>query len=536
MCILSALLLLLISCQIFSDIGGTSIGSFIIELDIDDTNPVHVSVIYENDDGEVRTALLNLRRMGQTLFQTDEINVNTGNYSLEQCLILDANDSIIAAAPFDGSDKAGFVTTPLPLNFNITKDEKTTITPDIITYSETDTPETYGYSSITSTLIGLYDDFSISINDFSFDIMQEVSQANAENVFISPISLVYAFGLLHPGCSDVAGQEIKDLFYLNDLTSSDEELYQLFMNFGNYLHTLDEGVDLSLAHAFWYDNSLTPTSSYLTTINTYFDAEIEQIDFNNANQVVEEINSWAADKTHDKIEEVVTENDVAGWIAALANATYFKGSWVNGFDSRDTKSHTFYTIYDSTESVECQMMSGGTIDDPWGMKTYMAEDFQLVRIPFKDKSRYEMVCLMPYDMSCEAFLSDMNAEDWDNWMDYSHITELILSMPKFEEDHKYYLPAVLQELGMQNIFQAGALSRMFSNSTDFGVDDVIQSTYISVDEEGAEAAAVTVVAVWVSAEPMVKEITFDRPFIYTIQDAETHAIIFIGIMKDPTAG
>jgi serpin B len=448
---------------------------------------------------------------------------------------LDINDSIIAASPLAGSDMATSVTITLPLDFSIEKEEKTIIAPEIISYSGTDTPEKYGYTGATANLIGLYDDFGRSINSFTFDILKEVSEVDAQNIFISPVSLIYAFGLLHPGCVDDAGNEIKNVFYLDGLTENNEELYQLFMDFGNYLHTLDDGVDLSLAHAFWYDNSLTPTSNYLTTINTYFGAEAEQIDFGNSSQVVKEINDWASEKTNEKIDEIVTENDVQGWIAALANATYFKGSWVNGFNSKDTKDHNFYTVYDSTGSVNCQMMSGGTIDDPWSMKTYRSEDFQLVRIPFKDKSRYEMACLMPFDKTCEEFLSDINGENWDQWMDNTHPTDLILNMPKFEERHKYYLPAILQELGMQNIFLAGALSRMFSNSTAFGVDEVIQSTYISVDEEGAEAAAVTVVAVWTSAGPMVTEITFDRPFIYAIQDSETHAIIFIGIMKDPTA-
>lgn len=529
-------LLILASCQIFPESRNNAIGSFAIELSIDDATPTNISVIYENGEGESSTALFNLdlKSRDPDIYTTEKINVETGNYSLTQCLVLDANDSIIAAAPIAGSDMATEVIATLPLDFSIVKDEETTIEPEIKTYSVSDTPEQYGYTSATASVIGLYDDFGESINNFSFDILREVSEEHPENVFISPVSLVYAFGLLHPGCGDAAAQEIKDVFYLNDLTENDEELYQLFMDFGNYLHTLDEGVDLSLAHAFWYDINKTPSSQYLTTINTYFGAETDQIDFSNTSNVVEEINSWAADKTHDKIEEVVTEDDVYGWIAALANATYFKGSWVNGFDSRDTREQTFYTVFDSSETVTCDMMSGGSIDDPWGMKTYRTEDFQLVRIPFKDKSRYEMACLMPFDKTCEEFLGNLDGEDWDYWMDNSHSTELILNMPKFEEEHKYYLPDALKNLGMQAVFSLGSLSRMFTDPNGFGVDDVIQSTFISVDEEGAEAAAVTVIGVYESCEPMVTEITFDRPFIYAIQDAETHAIIFIGIMKEPT--
>jgi serpin B len=527
------ILLLFTSCQIFPEIDDAAIGSFSIEVTMDDMSPAAVSMIYENAQGESSTALLNLQQRGQILYITENIHLETGNYNLMQCMILDANDSIIAAAPVAGSEMSGSVTTTLPWDFSIVEDEETTIEPEIIAYSTTDTPAKYGYTSATSTVIGLYDDFGTSINNFTFDILTEITAEDSENVFISPVSMVYAFGLLYPGCGATTSQEIKDVFYLNDLADSDEELYQLYMDFGTYLKTLDDGVELALAHAFWYDLGLTPKSSYLSIINSYFGAETEQIDFRNTSNVVNEINNWAAENTNDKVTKVVDESDVGSWVAALANATYFKGNWVNGFEANKTNNQTFYKDLDSTASVSCQMMHGGTIDDPWGMKCYREQDLQLVRIPFKDKSRYEMVCLMPLNKTCEEFLADLDGEQWNDWMDHSHTMELILNMPKFEEKHKYYLKNALYNLGMQSMFTSPDLTGIFINSNNLAVDEVIQGTFISVDETGAEAAAVTVIGMWESAEPMVSEFTFDHPFIYAIQDAETHAIIFIGTMKNP---
>lgn len=532
--LLLIVLVVLTSCQIFPRDDEAAVGSFMVELNIGDAIATNVSVIYEDAQGKSSTALLNLQRYSQ-FYYTDKINLETGNYSLKQCLVLDANDSIIAATPLSGSNMAGSVSQTLPLDFSIEEDEITTIAPEILSYSGTDTPEQYGYNSATATVIGLYDDFGRSINNFTFDISKEVSEQYPGNVFLSPVSLVYAFGLLYPGCGDAAIQEIKDVFYLNDLTESDEELYQLFMDFGNYLHTLDEGVDLSLAHAFWYDNSLTPLSSYLTTINTFFGAEADQIDFSNKSNVVEEINNWAAENTHDKIEEVVTEDDVRDWIGALANATYFKGNWVNGFEASKTNDQTFYTKYDSSSSLTVDMMHGGTSEEPWALKSYQDQNVQLVRIPFKDKNRYEMACVMPLNTTCEDYISNISADDWDGLMEGSNLYNTILNLPKFEEDHKYYLPDALKNLGLQSIFSLGSLSRMFDDPDLFGVDNVIHSTFISVDETGAEAAAVTVIGTYRSSgPPPIRELTFNRPFIYAIQDAETHAIIFLGIMNDPT--
>ena len=534
-CFLLAMLLVLASCQIFPR-DDAAIGSFMFELDLgNEAVPTNISVIYENSEGESSTALFSLTRINQ-LYYTEKINLETGNYSLKQCLVLNAGDSIIAATPVVGSEMATLVSETLPLDFSINKDDITRISPEIASFSGTATPEEYGYSSETATIIGLYDDFGESINNFTFDISKEVIEDYPGNVFLSPVSLVYAFGLLYPGCSDEAQQEIMDVFHLNELTENDVELYQLFMDFSNYLNTLDAGVDLSLAHAFWYDNSLTPLSQYLATINTYFGAETDQIDFTNPSQVVDEINTWAAEKTNDKIEEVVTEADVSEWIGALANATYFKGTWVNGFKTSNTDDQIFYTTYDSSSSVTAEMMHGGTTEEPWAINVYANQDVQLARLPFKDKSRWEMACLMPLNTTCEDFISGMTADSWEDLMQRSNLCNSILTLPKFEESHKYYLPNALEGLGLQSIFSLGALSRMFDNPDLFGVDNVIHSTFISVDETGAEAAAVTVIGTYRTSEtPTTCEITFNRPFIYAIQDSETHTIIFLGIMKNPTA-
>ncbi|MCD6446896.1 MAG: hypothetical protein J7L40_01890, partial [Candidatus Marinimicrobia bacterium] len=157
-----------------------------------------------------------------------------------------------------------------------------------------------------------------------------------------------------------------------------------------------------------------------------------------------------------------------------------------------------------------------------------------VRIPFKTNSYYEMVCVMPRDKSCDELLADLDGEQWDTWMESSSYRELILNIPKFKESYKYHLKNKFINLGMQTMFTEPDLSGMFSNINNLAIDDVIQGTFISVDETGAEAAAVTIIGGYAtSGGPSVFELTLDHPFIYAIQDAETHAIIFIGKMMTP---
>ena len=132
-------------------------------------------------------------------------------------------------------------------------------------------------------------------------------------------------------------------------------------------------------------------------------------------------------------------------------------------------------------------------------------------------------------------LLTINDEQWNAWMNSARITDMILEMPKFEESHKYVMDDPLKALGLTNLYYSPDLSGMFDELYNLYVSTVLHDTYISVDEAGTEAAAVTAIIIeYTSAGPIVIEVKLDHPFIYAIQDAETHAIIFIGIMKDPT--
>ncbi|MEA3391735.1 MAG: serpin family protein, partial [Candidatus Marinimicrobia bacterium] len=302
--VLLLLLLTLSSCQLFSFLETSARGDLYFEIELENITPSAISVIYETSDGDVKTELLELASENDGLYTSNTISLNTGNYSLKQFLVINDLDSIIAASPINGSVKATEVSEDLPIDFKIEKDKIKIMTPEILLYSGSDTPETFGYNSTTANVISQYDDFGNAINNFSFDLLREIVKDDSGNVFISPVSMMYAFGLLYPGSGGETTQALRDVFYLNDF-SNGEELYQLYKDFGTYLTTLDEGVDLSLAHAFWYKTGFTPTVTYLNVLNTYFNTEVSDLDFNDGVNAADVINQWAADNTNNKIDNIV---------------------------------------------------------------------------------------------------------------------------------------------------------------------------------------------------------------------------------------
>ena len=67
------------------------------------------------------------------------------------------------------------------------------------------------------------------------------------------------------------------------------------------------------------------------------------------------------------------------------------------------------------------------------------------------------------------------------------------------------------------------------------ISHVVHKAFISVDEEGTEAAAATAVIMPLAAAPSpTVEVTIDRPFIYMIRDLQTSTILFAGRVITPT--
>ena len=69
------------------------------------------------------------------------------------------------------------------------------------------------------------------------------------------------------------------------------------------------------------------------------------------------------------------------------------------------------------------------------------------------------------------------------------------------------------------------------------IGDVLHKAFISVDEEGTEAAAATVViGVGAGAPPETEppEVRIDRPFIFAIRDTQTGTLLFMGRVMNPS--
>jgi len=110
-----------------------------------------------------------------------------------------------------------------------------------------------------------------------------------------------------------------------------------------------------------------------------------------------------------------------------------------------------------------------------------------------------------------------------------------LTMPKFEFDSSFSLLEALSAMGMPIAFSGSADFSGMTGNRELYIADVVHKAFVSVDEEGTEAAAATAVVMELTAMPDVVEVTIDRPFIFLIRDIETGTILFVGRTLDPSA-
>ena len=103
-------------------------------------------------------------------------------------------------------------------------------------------------------------------------------------------------------------------------------------------------------------------------------------------------------------------------------------------------------------------------------------------------------------------------------------------MPKFNFKTSNSLIRPLMKLGIQKLFQEGALDGIHAG---LAISLIKQDVSVKIDEEGAEMAAVTIVTLYGcdigdGNEPTPFDFNANRPFVFAVRDNVSHNLLFIG--------
>jgi len=364
-------------------------------------------------------------------------------------------------------------------------------------------------------------------NEFAFKLFQGINNEGPNsNIFISPLSVSYALGMAYNGAAGETREAIQNTLELSGLSL--EEINISYKGLMNYLTGCDEKLEVSIANSIWSRNGVKLKDQFVGLNSDYFDATVTSLDFSSPD-AAEIINNWVDDNTNGKIAQIVQPPIDPAMMLFLINAVYFKGTWTYQFDPNETRDEIFYA---GNPPYKTYPFMAQKVEIPYFANT----TFHAVDIPYGD-GLYRMAVLVPISGSIDDLAELCTSDNWDIWMDSFVEQEVNLFLPKFKLELAYKLNDVLISLGMGAAFN-GALAD-FSNITEtigLYISKVKHITFVEVNEEGTEAAAVTSIEMCGSTGEEPLEIFFraDRPFLFVIHETESNSILFMGKVMQPT--
>lgn len=365
-------------------------------------------------------------------------------------------------------------------------------------------------------------------NGFGFKLLEQVAQQESDDFMISPLGVNLLLGIILEGAE--GGEAMDEVCRMLGYDGGSRE------DVRNYCKTMTErlpGMDkltkVSIANMVLTNSSFGKSNkSFESSLDNHYGTKVMNRSFSPVESLVKDVNSWAEKQTEGMIPEVLRNDDIDPAVisAVFLNALYFKGIWQEKvkFSKSMTSKEDFTT--ESGKSVKLDMMkkeihdagysrskAGGCLSLPYGngafaMNLYLPSE----GVGLKDMLKH---------IALDDVRFERETVDADLWL------------PKFTcENKRIQLEAVLMSLGMVKAFKEDWL-KLFDSGRKDGIGSFFQSTKISVDEEGTEAAAVTVALTKETAAMPSSHITFhcDRPFMYTITETSTGAILFAGVFR-----
>ncbi|OWR28722.1 proteinase inhibitor I4 serpin [Saccharibacillus sp. O23] len=376
-----------------------------------------------------------------------------------------------------------------------------------------------------------------AMNEFALNFYAQFKSDPGEetpgpNRMVSPAGLAVALSMLKGGAAGETAREMQQTLRLGGIDDGQLDQGQKILR--ELLTASDSSVRMEMANSIWSRSDFKLDNDYVGRMEKSYDAQIQALDFASP-KAAETMNEWASDHTAGKITEVVQNPISPDAVLFLMNAMYFKGDWSEPFEKSLTEDKPFYPASGSKVQAPTMKQSGDY--------DYLDGDgFRAVRLPYGKSENFGMILALPDESSSLERFLDAQLPKFGQWSRELSDAPGAVELPKFKLGDSLQLENALASLGMPTVFDP--LSADLSGLSpgvepgDLFVSYVKQDTYIDVNEEGTEAAAVTSVAVeeTMAAPPEPDkpfELKLNRPFFFAITDKSTGLIVFMGEVGNP---
>ena len=385
--------------------------------------------------------------------------------------------------------------------------------------------------------------FANDNNGFTLRFLKTVNETDVsgKSFIYSPLSITYVLGMVNDAATGQTERELEQTlgFHEGGIQAVNDYCKNLIDN----PPKVDKKVTLNIANAIFVNRHYRLKEQFQKDMQEYYDAQAETLDFSSP-ETLGHINGWCDDKTNGMIPTTLDEVD-PDMASYLLNAIYFKADWASKFDPKNTKTESFNA---EKGSIDLPMMHQNVLINYKENDTYTA-----IMMPYGD-DYWNMTVMLPKEGKTTDDVINYLAgtvyykTEGDPESGYYVPYEVDLKLPRFEtmsdtEDLARKDTDVPQESGLITLLKKMGIQLAFDpfceeicNMCELPVyiSMMRQKAKIKVNEEGSEAAAVTVAgareeSLGSDVRPNPKA-TFhaNRPFVYVIREASSGVILFVG--------
>lgn len=361
---------------------------------------------------------------------------------------------------------------------------------------------------------------SQAANQFAFTLFKRLSADQpGSNVFVSPLSVSFSLGMAMNGASGATLDEMRQTLGFGAAELA--EINRGYQGLMSLEGGLDPSTTFTIANSVWYKATIPFHQSFLDLVTQVFDAQVKSSPFDAT--TVAAVNSWVNTETNGKIPTIldtIKPEDVM----FLVNAIYFKGSWRDGFDPAKTSDMTFRTLAGTDQTVKMMRR-----DEGQGKIRFAYSASRAVGEMSYGNGAFVMTVIVPeYPSNVNAVAAALDTTSWRSLVDAMRETDGEVLFPRLKLEYERELNDDLKALGMVTPFDdlAADFSGLSPIGSEMYISFVKHKTFVKVDEEGTEAAAVTNTGIGlVSLRPGIRATS---PFIFAIRERFSGTILFIG--------
>ncbi len=361
-----------------------------------------------------------------------------------------------------------------------------------------------------------------AVTDFAIRLFQNTN-TTTENTLISPLSVLCALSMTANGANAESLEEMEQV-----LGMTPEDLNQYLYT---YVQNLPQGENykLSFANSIWFtdDERFAVREDFLQTLTDYYGADVYAAPFDH--QTCKDINNWVKENTDGMIPEILDQIPPNA-VMYLINAFAFDARWSEVYKKHQVRDGDFTKEDGSTEKADFMYSTE---------HSYLEDEQATGFLKYYKGGKYAFAALLPKEgVSLSQYIASLSGDALHSLLSEPIYTTVHAAIPKFESEYSVEMSEILKAMGMTSAFDPATADFTDLGSSTAGniyINRVLHKTYISVEEDGTRAAAVTAVepgdgAAIEQEEP--KEVYLDRPFVYMLIDCENSIPFFIGTMTD----